>query len=206
MIAHHSQASDVQMLYAQNSCSNLASSGAWLFANLVSKGPDLLQVQEDDQSSLPMPLVASWDTVPVTCCVPLHVLHSLESLGNRVSHTQEAIKARQSFDYEFCIWSSVAEYSGARSELSGLSISTDKKNARDTKSQGGGKGHLLPQSSSFVTAKRGVGGKNNPLLPLLGMLESPAQGVLDRTQIRSILARASRIAQGLSELGLCTKQ
>ena len=29
-----------------------------------------LQVQEDDQSSLPMPLVASLDTVPVTCCVP----------------------------------------------------------------------------------------------------------------------------------------
>ena len=31
----------------------------------------LLQVQEDDQSSLPMSLVASLDTVPVTCCVPL---------------------------------------------------------------------------------------------------------------------------------------
>ena len=54
-----------------------------------------------------------------------------------------------------------------------------------------------------VTAKRGVGGNNNPLL---GALESPAQCVLDRTQIRSILAPASRIAQRLSELGLCTKQ
>ena len=30
----------------------------------------LLQVEEDDQSSLPMSLVASLDTVPVTCCVP----------------------------------------------------------------------------------------------------------------------------------------
>ena len=31
----------------------------------------LLQVQEDDQSSLPMSQVASLDTVPVICCVPL---------------------------------------------------------------------------------------------------------------------------------------
>ena len=87
MIAHHSQSSNAQMLYAQNSCSNLASSGAWLFLVWSAQGPDLLQVQEDDQSSLPMPLVASVDTVPVTCCVPLHVLHDMESLGNRVSQT-----------------------------------------------------------------------------------------------------------------------
>ena len=44
--------------------SNLAGSGA----------PAFLQVQEDDQSSLPMSLVASLDTVPVTCCVPLHMM------------------------------------------------------------------------------------------------------------------------------------
>ena len=31
----------------------------------------LLQAPEDDQSFLPMSLVASLDTVPVTCCVPL---------------------------------------------------------------------------------------------------------------------------------------
>ena len=31
-----------------------------------------MQVQEDNQSSLPMPLLASLDTIPVTCCVPLH--------------------------------------------------------------------------------------------------------------------------------------
>ena len=30
----------------------------------------LLQVQEDDQTSLPMSMVASLDTVPMTCCVP----------------------------------------------------------------------------------------------------------------------------------------
>ena len=72
----------------KNSCSYLASSGAWLFLIWSAKGPDLLQVQEDDQSSLPMPLVASLDTVPVTCCVPLHVLYDMESLGNRVSHTR----------------------------------------------------------------------------------------------------------------------
>ena len=72
----------------------------------------------------------------------------------------------------------------------------------NTKVHEGGEGHLLPQSSSFVTASRGGAGKNKPLL---GMLESPAQRVLDKTQIRSILAPASRIAQNLSELGLCTK-
>ena len=58
------------------------------------QGPDLLQVQEDDQSSLPMPLIALLDTVPVTCCVPLHVLHSMESLGNRVSHTHTRARCR----------------------------------------------------------------------------------------------------------------
>ena len=87
MIAHHSQPSDVQMLYAQNSCFNLASSETWLFLVWSAQGPGLLQVQEDDQSSLPMPLVASLDTVPVTFCVPLLVLHSKDSLSNRVSHT-----------------------------------------------------------------------------------------------------------------------
>ena len=126
MIAHHSQPSDVQMLYAQNSCSNLVSSGAWLFVIWSAHWPDLLQVQEDDQSSLPMPLVASLDTVPVTCCVPLHVLHSLESLSNRVAHTHtkrhKGKKAKQSFTTNFASGSSVVEYTGAKSELSGLSI------------------------------------------------------------------------------------
>ena len=37
----------------------------------IKKSQTLLQVQENDQSSLPMSLVASLDTVPVTCCVPL---------------------------------------------------------------------------------------------------------------------------------------
>ena len=40
-----------------------------------------------------MPLVASLDTVPVTCCVDMHVLHIKESL--RVSHTQEAIREKK---------------------------------------------------------------------------------------------------------------
>ena len=104
MLAFHSQPSDVQMLYAQNSCSNLASSGAWLFLIWSAQGPDLLQVQEDDQSSFPMPQVASLDTVPVTCCVPLLVLHSMEFLSNRVSHTQKVIKAKTKLHNEFCIW------------------------------------------------------------------------------------------------------
>ena len=84
------------MLYAKTLALILPAQGPGS-SNLVSTGPDLLQVQEDDQSSLLMPLVASLDTVPVTCCVPLHVLHDMESLGNRVSHAQKAIKAKQKF-------------------------------------------------------------------------------------------------------------
>ena len=65
----------------------------------------LLQVQEDDQSSLPMSLVASLDTVPVTCCVrktekrcknlqgsdawdvnPYHLSHVLEKCTHTHTH------------------------------------------------------------------------------------------------------------------------
>ena len=37
---------------------------------LPAKGPGILQVQEDDQTSLPVSLAASLDTAPLTWCVP----------------------------------------------------------------------------------------------------------------------------------------
>ena len=157
------------------------------------QGPDLLQVQAGDQSYLPMPLVASLDTVPVTGreldldirtlgsgtlelhvrtlgsgtpelyvrtlgsgtlelhVSPCNVLLIKKCLGNRVSHTQEAKRQKAAHSESFA---PRLQSKSAEELLSNSAVCQVLTNKRI---QGGGDGHLLPQSSSFVRASKGGG-------------------------------------------------